>query len=122
MNEALQFHDFGIDPNEHQLEPHDRTTATYLVTNRCDCSVLTSIEITHTDRTDVDGNVTLKCLPSVVTVPGPLAPNESKQISVELITDGELPGHHALRIRATYDCRPVTPHVDGLLEFTVSGD
>lgn len=122
MNEALEFHDFEVDPNEHQLEPHDRTTATYLVTNRCTCAVVTSIEITHVARTDVQGNVTLRCIPSVVTVAGPLGPNESRQISLEMVTDGELPGRHALRVKAVYECRPVTPEVDGLLEFTVSGD
>lgn len=122
MNEALHFHDFEIDRNERQLEPEDRVTATYLVTNRCDCVVVTSIEITHLDRTDVDGHVTLRCVPSVVKVPGPLGPNEARQVTIELMTQGELPGRHALQVRATYACAPVVPEVDGLLEFTVTAD
>lgn len=122
MNEALHFHDFEIDRNEHQLEPEDRVSATYLVTNRCDCAVLTSIEITHVDRTDVNGHVTLRIVPSVVEVPGPLAPHETRQISIELMTRGELPGRHALQVRATYACEPVAPHVDAHLEYTVAAD
>ena len=122
MHQALEFHDFQVDPHEHQLEPHDSAAATYRVSNRCECTVITSIEITHVERTDVEGNVTLRCVPQAVTLPGPLGPNESRQISVELITNGELPGRHALRVRASYDCRPVDPQVDGLLEFTVSAD
>jgi len=122
MNEALHFHDFEIDRNEHQLEPEDRVAATYIVTNRCECVVVTSIEITHLDRTDLNGHVTLRCVPSVVEVPGPLAPNEARQISIELMTQGELPGRHALQVQATYACNPVAPRVDALLEFTVTAD
>lgn len=122
MTEALHFHDFEIDRSEHQLEPEDRVTATYMVTNRCDCVVVTSIEIYHLDRTDNDGQVTLRCAPSVVNLAGPLAPNESRQVSLELITRRELPGRHVLRVRANYSCSPVTPSVDALLEFTVAAD
>ncbi len=122
MKQVLDFHDFTLDRNEHQLEPDDRVTATYMVTNRCDCVTVTSIEITHMERTDVNGMVTLSCEPSVVTVPDSLDPHESRQVSLELVTRGELPGRHALRIRATYSCRPVAPTVDGLLEFTVTAD
>ena len=27
MHQALEFHDFQVDPHEHQLEPHDSATA-----------------------------------------------------------------------------------------------
>lgn len=122
MNDALHFHDFEIDRNEHQLEPEDRATATYLVTNRCDCVVVNSIRITHLERTDIHGQPTLKCVPSVVELSGPLGPNEGRQVSLELITQGELPGRHALRLQASYECSPVKPTVDAHMEFRVAAD
>ncbi len=122
MNEALHFHDFQIDRNEHQLEPEDRATATYMVTNRCDCVVVTSINISHLERTDVSGRTTLECVPAVVEVAGPLGPNETRQVSVELVTRGELPGRHPLRLQATYSCRPFQPTVDAVMEVSVAAD
>ncbi len=122
MGALLSFHDFGFDSKEHQLEPNDRVVATYLVTNRCDCVDLTDVEITHIDRVANDGTVVMRCEPPVVALDGPLAPNEERRITVELITTGHLPGRHPLRVQARFHCRPTTPSAEAVFEFAVAAD
>jgi hypothetical protein len=122
MSEALRFHGFSMDRTEHQLEPEDNATATYLVSNQCDCVELTDVEITHADRTDNDGAVVLRCEPAIVRLPGRLAPNEERQVTIKMTTQGHLPGRHALRVHASYRCQPVAPTVDGLFEFDIAPD
>lgn len=122
MAESLAFRGFEVSRAEHQLEPEDRAIATYLITNRCDCSILTDIVITHPERTNTSGEVVLSCEPSMVLVPGQLAPHEERRISLEIVTHGELPGRHALRVKATYASKPVNSTADGLFELTVTAD
>lgn len=122
MSEALRFHQFAMHRDEHQLEPDDRAMASYLIMNCSEWAVLTNIVITHPERTNVDGEVVLSCEPSTVVIPGSLAPNEERRVSLELITRGELPGRHALKATATFDCHPVSPVAEGLLEITVVAD
>lgn len=122
MGEALRFHDFGVDKNEHQLEPDDRVVATYLVTNTCDCVELTDVAITHVDRVANDGTVVLRCEPATVVLAGSLAPNEERQVTVELITKNHVPGRHPLRVQARFNCRPVAPEANSMFEFTVAAD
>jgi hypothetical protein len=122
VEQALQFHHLDVDRAEHQVESEDRVAAAYVIVNRCDCAVLTDIVITHPVRTDVDGEVVLSCEPSTVVIPGELAPHEERQVTLEIVTQGELPGRHALRFEATYRCRPVVPTAQGLLELLVVAD
>ncbi len=122
MAEMLSFHDFRFDQNEHQLEPDDRVVATYLVTNTSAGVELTDVTITHVDRVANDGMVVLRCEPSTVVLSGSLAPNEERQVTVELVTTGHVPGRHPFRVQAQFNCRPVTPTAEGMFEFTVAAD
>ena len=122
MAESLVFREFQLSRAEHQLEPDDRAIATYLIGNQCDCSILTDIVITHPERTNTAGEVVLSCEPSTFPVPGQLAPHEERSISVEIVTHGELPGRHALRVKATYASKPFNPTAEGLFELTVAAD
>ncbi len=122
MAESLVFREFQVSRAEHQLEPEDRAIATYLIANHCDCSILTDIVVTHPERTNVAGEVVLMCEPSTILVPGQLAPHEERRISLEIVTRGELPGRHALRVTATFMSKPANPAVDGLFELTVAAD
>ncbi len=122
MTESLVFREFQVSRAEHQLEPDDRAMATYLITNSCDCLILTDIVITHPERTNVAGEVVLSCEPSMILIPGQLAPHEERRISLEIVTQGELPGRHALRVKATFASKPVRPTTEGLFELTVTAD
>ncbi len=119
---ALRFGGWRIDPGEHQLEPFDRVRATYLVGNPSDWVEIIDVRLTHVDRLDNAGKVVLRCEPAVVTLDGPLKPHEERQVTVELITDGHLPGRHPLRVQAAFDCRPVSPTAEAVFEFTVTPD
>ena len=118
----LEIDRFQIDRDEHQIEPEDRADATYWIRNTSAFFELSEIELVHFERTNTDGAVVLSWEPSSVLVPGVLGPQQERQISVELVTRGELPGRHAVRVQATFESRPVSLPVDGLLEVTVTAD
>lgn len=122
MSEALDIHGFALDRDEHQLEPDDRVFATYLVSNRCDCVELTDIVLFHTERVDNAGRTVLRCEPATVTLAEPLLPNEERQVRIELVTTGHLPGRHPFRVQAEYRCRPIQPRSDHLFDYSVVPD
>ncbi len=76
----------------------------------------------RTTRIKMAGEVVLSCEPSTSLVPGQLAPHEERSISVEIVTRGELPGRHVLRVKATYASKPINPTTEGLFELTVTAD
>ncbi len=122
MHDAIRFHSFRTDQDEHQIEPNDRVRATYLVSNQSEGVVLFDVRLTHHDRVDHEGRAVLRCEPGSVELEGSLQPHEERQVSIELVTIDHLPGRHPLKVSATFDCRPVSPVAEVLFEFSVSPD